>query len=158
MKQPTNPFLIPEDTMTTHTATYASTAIASSQPAQSNPSGNSTTPQQLWEQLQQILRRHGGGLNGLGGPGAPGGPGGPGGPGRPGQPNAAIPQQPILPAADIKTMGALPQVCYGDRTKANDFIDKVKAYLHLNVDIAGYDSLFKKVSFTLTLVKGESAA
>ena len=58
----------------------------------------------------------------------------------------------------MKTMGALPQLFYGDRTKADNFIDEVKAYLHLNVDIAGYDSPFKKVAFTLTLIKGESAA
>ena len=55
-------------------------------------------------------------------------------------------------------MGALPQLFYRDRTKADDFINKVKAYLHLNTDVAGYDSPFKKVAFTLTLIKGESAA
>ena len=52
-------------------------------------------------------------------------------------------------------MGALPQVFYRDRTKANNFIDEVKAYLHL---IVGYNSPFKKVAFTLTLVKGDSTA
>ena len=90
--------------------------------------------------------------------GGPRGPEGPGGPGRPNQTNPATPQQPILPATDVKTMGALPQIFHGDRTKANDFINEVKAYLHLNADVAGYDSLFKKVAFTLTLIKGESAA
>ena len=55
-------------------------------------------------------------------------------------------------------MGGLPQIFYSDRTKADDFIDEVKAYLHLNADIAGYNSPFKKVAFTLTLIKGESAA
>ena len=145
-KQPDNPFLISQVTMSTHTMTQASTAITSSQPAQSNSSGNSTTPQQLHNQLQEILRRHGGG------------PSGPGGLGGPRQLNPAVPQQPILPAANVKTIGALPQVFYRDRTKANDFIDKVKAYLHLNADIAGYDSPFKKVAFTLTLIKGECTA
>ena len=104
--------LTSQATMTTHTATYASTAIASSEPAPSSSSNSNTTPQQLHNQLQQILRRHGGGPNG---------PGGPGGPGRPNQPNPATPQQPIQPAADIKTMGALPQIFYGKRTKADDF-------------------------------------
>ena len=155
MKQPDNPFLTPQVTMSTHTMTQGSTAITSSQPAQSNSSGNSATPQQLCDQLQQILRRHGEGPSGPGGPGAPWGPGRPGGPG---QPNPAIPQQPILPAANVKTMGALPQVFYWDRTRANDFIDKIKAYLCLNADVAGYDSSFKKVAFTLTLIKGESTA
>ena len=130
--------------------TQASTAITSSQAAQSSPSGNSTTPQQIQEQLQQIFRRHGGGPSSPGGPGAPGGPGGPG---RPRQPNPAVPQQPILPATDVETMGALPQVFYGDRTKDDDFIDEVKAYLCLNADVAGYDSPFRKAHLPLHLSK-----
>ena len=55
-------------------------------------------------------------------------------------------------------MGGLPQIFYGNRTKADNFINEVKAYLCLNADIAGYNSPFKKVTFTLTLIKGESAA
>ena len=55
-------------------------------------------------------------------------------------------------------MGGLSQVFYGDRTKANDFINEVKAYLHLNADVVGYNSPFKKATFTLTLIKGESTA
>ena len=103
---------LPKTTMTTQTTTNISTAIMSSEPTtSSSTTTNTTTPQRLHNQLWQILRRHGGG---------PGGPGGP---------NPAIPQQPIQPAADVKTMGALPQIFYGDRTKANDFINKVKAYL-----------------------------
>ena len=141
--------LLSEATMTTQTTTSVSMDITSSQPATSNSTTNTTTPQKLDDQLRQILRRHGGG---------PGGSGGSGGPGGPGRPNPATPQQPIQPAADVKTMGALPQLFYGDRTKADNFIDEVKAYLHLNVDIVGYDSQFKKVTFTLTLIKGESAA
>ena len=141
--------------MTTKTATHASTAIISSQPAPSSSSNSNTTPQQLHNQLQQILRRHGGGPNG---PAGPGGSGGSGGPGGPNQPIPALPQQPIQPAADVKTMGALPQIFLGDRTKADNFIDEVKAYLCLNTDVAGYNSPFKKVTFTLTLIKGESAA
>ena len=127
--------LTSQTNMTTHTATYASTAITSSEPA---PSSSNTTPQQLHDQLQQILRRHGGGPNG------PEGPGGPGGPGGPNQLNPATPQQPVQPAADVKTMGALPQIFYSKRTKADDFIDKVKAYLHLNGDITGYNSHSKR--------------
>ena len=150
--------LTSQTTMTTHTTTYASTAIASSEPAPSSSDNSNTTPQQLCDQLQQILRRHEGGPNGPGGPSGPRGPGGPEGPGGPNQPNPAAPQQPVQPAADVKTMGALPQIFYGKRTKADDFIDKIKAYLCLNADIAGYNSPFKKVAFTLTLVKGESAA
>ena len=55
-------------------------------------------------------------------------------------------------------MGALPQIFHSKRIKANNFIGKVKAYLCLNADVTGYNSPFKKVAFTLTLVKGESAA
>ena len=55
-------------------------------------------------------------------------------------------------------MGVLPQIFHGDRNKANDFINKVKAYLCLNMDITGYNSPFKKVAFTLTLIIGESTA
>ena len=143
-----NPLII-ETTMTTQTATHSSMAITSSQPAPSSSSNNGTTPQQLCDQLQQILRRHGGGPNG---------PTGPGGPGGPNQLNPALPQQPIQPAADVKTMGALPQIFLGDRTKADDFIDEVKAYLCLNADVAGYNSPLKKVAFTLTFIKGESTA
>ena len=44
-----NPFTS-EIAMTTHTATYASMAITSSQPAPSSSSSNSTTPQQLHDQ------------------------------------------------------------------------------------------------------------
>ena len=145
-----------ETTMTTQTTTSISTAIISSQPADSSSTTtNMTTPQKLHDQLQQILRRHGGGPKG---PNGLGGPGGPGGPGNPGGPNPAAPQQPIQPAADVKTMGALPQLFYGDRTKADDFIDEAKAYLCLSADVVGYNSPFKKVAFTLTLIKGESTA
>ena len=57
-----------------------------------------------------------------------------------------------------QTLGQFFEWLYGDRTKANNFIDEVKAYLHLNADVTGYNSPFKKVAFTLTLIKGESAA
>jgi hypothetical protein len=53
-------------------------------------------------------------------------------------------------------MGNLPQVFNGNQAKANGFIEEVKGYLHLNRDVAGYNSLIKKVTFTLTLIKGEN--
>ena len=89
-----------------------------------------------------------------GGLGPPGG-GGSGPPGR-GQPLAT--QQPVPPAPDVKVMGSLPQIFYGDRSKADNFIEEVKGYVHLNADIAGYNSPYRKVAFTLTLVKGEEMA
>ena len=150
-----NHSLLSEATMTTQTTTSVSTAITSTQLTNDNSTTTTTMPQRLHNQLQQILRRHGGGP---GGPSGLRGPGGPGGPGNPGGPDPATPQQPIQPAADIKMMGALLQLFYGDRTKADDFIDEVKAYLCLNADVAGYNSPFKKFAFTLTLIKGESTA
>ena len=95
----------------------------------------------------------GGGLPGSGGP--PGG-GAPGQPGGGGQPQAA--QQPVQVAADVKAMGSLPQIFNGDKSKADDFIKEVKGYFHLNADVAGYNSPYKKVVFTLTLIKGDEPA
>ena len=80
--------------------------------------------------------------------GPPGGGSGP--PGR-GQPPAT--QQPVPPAPDVKAMGSLLQIFYGDWSKADDFIEEVKGYFHLNADVPGYNSPYKKVAFTLTLVK-----
>jgi len=55
-------------------------------------------------------------------------------------------------------MGGLPQVFTGDRLIADDFIEEVKGYLRLNQDVAGYNSLIKKVALTLTLMKGPQVA
>jgi hypothetical protein len=66
-----------------------------------------------------------------------------------------LPQQLIMPAGDIKTMGLLPQIFTGDHSKADNFIEEVKGYLCLNQDVAGFDSPIKKIAFTLTLIKGE---
>jgi hypothetical protein len=98
-----------------------------------------------------------GGPTGPGGPGGPSGPGGPGAPGSgPGQAN--IPQQPVPPAGDVKTMGQLPQVFTGDCTRVDDFIEEVKGYLRLNQDVARFDSPIKKIAFTLTMIKGADMA
>ena len=60
---------------------------------------------------------------------------------------------PVAIAGDIKNMGQLPFVFDGDRTRADDFIDKVKSYLLLNQDVSGFNLPIKKVAFTLTLIK-----
>ena len=98
----------------------------------------------------------GGGGSGPPGGGPPGGGPPGGGPPAGGQPPAA--QQPIPPALDVKAMGSLPQIFYGDRAKADNFIEEVKGYFRLNADIPRYNSPYKKVAFTLTLVKGEETA
>ena len=61
-------------------------------------------------------------------------------------------------AADIKAMGSLPQIFNGDRSKADDFIEEAKGYFHLNTDVMGYNSPYKKVAYTLTLIKGDEPA
>jgi len=55
-------------------------------------------------------------------------------------------------------MGGLPQVFTSDCLFADDFIEEVKGYLRLNQDVAGYNSLIKKVALTLTLMKGPQVA
>ena len=93
-----------------------------------------------------------------------GGSGGPGGnpPGAPGPPTPVPPvqggQQPVARAADVKSMGGLPQVFSGDCLLADNFIKEVKGYLRLNQDVASYNSPIKKVALTLTLMKGPQVA
>ena len=118
--------------------------------------------------LKASLSRYstlGGGRSGPPSGGPPsGGSGGPGGnpPGAPGPPAPVPPaqggQQPIARAADVKSMGGLPQVFTSDRLLADDFIEEVKGYLRLNQDVAGYNSPIKKVALTLTLMKGPQVA
>ena len=55
-------------------------------------------------------------------------------------------------------MGSLPQIFNGDQSKADDFIEEVKGYFCLNADVPEYNSPYKKVAFTLTLIKGEEPA
>ena len=55
-------------------------------------------------------------------------------------------------------MGSLPQIFTGDCTRADDFIEEVRGYLRLNQDVAGFNSPMKKVSLTLTLIKGSEVA
>ena len=90
--------------------------------------------------------RSGGGLPRSGGGGPPGG----------GQPPAA--QQPVVVTPDVKAMGSLPQIFNGDWSKADNFIKEVKGYFHLNANVLGYNSPYKKVAFTLTLIKGDKPA
>jgi hypothetical protein len=47
---------------------------------------------------------------------------------------------------------------YGDRTKAENFMDEVKQYLRLNRDVPGFDSPMTKCNFTLTHMKGPEVA
>ena len=95
--------------------------------------------------------RGGGGGSGGGSRGGGGRGGGRGGSG----PAAPAPQGVILAMQDVKAMGSPPQIFTRDRLQANNFIEEVKGYLHLNNGIAGFNSPIKKVAFTLTLLKGD---
>ena len=92
-----------------------------------------------------------GGGGGGGGGGEGGGGGGEGGAPAPQQPQQPQQQQNVAPAANVKAMGKLPNTFDGDCAKAEDFIEDVKGYLHLNQDVAGFNSPIKKVVFTLTV-------
>jgi hypothetical protein len=53
----------------------------------------------------------------------------------------------------MRAMGNKPENFYGDRAKADTFIEDIKAYLQLNEDVAGYNSPKNKIAFTLTCIK-----
>jgi hypothetical protein len=55
-------------------------------------------------------------------------------------------------------MGKQPESFYGDRTKAEQFIEEVQGYLRLNADVAGLNSPRNKIAFTLTCMKGSEVA
>ena len=151
---------LPESTMTT-TTEETTTATATMSTYDTTPTQSqriASAMQQAFQQRKKLGPPRGGSGPPGGGSGLPGGGGGPPGGGPPGrgQPQAA--QQPIPPAPDVKAMESLPQIFYGDRSKADDFIKEVKGYFCLNANVPGYNSPYKKVAFTLTLVKGEETA
>jgi hypothetical protein len=143
--------------MTTHTTTAEVTAQQEQGP-HTQPMSRISTPElkPTKNHISGLFNQHlkqmpGGGDSDDGDP--PGGEG----PGLPGwaQPGALVP---IQPAQDVKAMGKLPEPFYGDRTKAEHFMQEVKAYLRLNQDVPGFDSPMKKVAFVLTHMKGPDVA
>ena len=134
---------LPADTMMTTTTEEMTTTTATTSTFGTAP----TQSQRIASTMQKVFqyRKKPGPPDG-GGSGPPGG----------GQPPAT--QQPIPPAPDIKAMGSLPQIFNGDQSKADDFIEEVKGYFCLNADVPGYNSPYKKVAFTLTLIKGDELA
>jgi hypothetical protein len=52
-------------------------------------------------------------------------------------------------------MGKFHETFNSNQTKAKDFIKEVRGYLRLNADINRFNSLMKKIAFTLTHMKGE---
>ena len=137
--------------MTTMTVTETTTATTTT-----SAFGAASTAQQRIASTMQKAFQHKGKKPGPpdgGGSGPPGGGGGPPGGGQPTQPPAA--QQLVQVTADVKAMGSLPHIFNRDQSKADNFIKEVKGYFHLNTDVAGYNSPYKKVAFTLTLIKGD---
>ena len=55
-------------------------------------------------------------------------------------------------------MGALPNIFTGDCTKADQFIDALKDYIHLNRRVSGMNSHIHHVSLALTLIQGDQVA
>ena len=157
-------------TTTQHTLqpvqTTSSAPATSSSAVATGPGPND--PQEVINQLNTALHHQthhrgggsgGGGSGGGGGEGGGGGDGGGGGAGPPAQPQpAGQGQAPVPVAADVRTMGKKPAIFTGDHTKADDFIEKVKAYFCINQDVARFNSPIKKVAFTLTLIKGDEVA
>ena len=157
-------------TTTQHTLqpvqTTSSAPATSSSAVATGPGPND--PQEVINQLNTALHHQthhrgggsgGGGSGGGGGEGGGGGDGGGGGAGPPAQPQpAGQGQAPVPVAADVRTMGKKPAIFTGNHTKADDFIEKVKAYFCINQDVARFNSPIKKVAFTLTLIKGDEVA
>ena len=88
---------------------------------------------------------------GRGGPpgGGGGGPPGGGGGGIPGGGNANQPTQ-----GDGKPMGALPMIFKGDHSKAESFLRGFSTYLLVNYDVPALASFIKRITITLTCIKG----
>jgi retrotransposon gag protein len=57
-----------------------------------------------------------------------------------------------------KTWGSLPNHFDGMRSKADDFIDELKSYFHMNRLNAALQSPITKAAFALTLIKGPKVA
>jgi hypothetical protein len=144
--------------MTTYTSTTTTeTSTQKGQAPQMQPASHISTPEQTTtkDHISKLFNCHF--------KRAPGGgdgdneDGGGGGPGLPGwaQPGALVLVQ---SAQDIKAMGKLPEPFYGNQTKAERFMQEVKAYLRLNQDVPGFDSPIKKVAFILTHMKGPDIA
>ena len=144
--------------MATTTTTQTTQQTQPSAPSTGHGMGGQTTrtsghtPTKVLNQLNIAL--HCAHPEGGGGGGGRGGSSGRGGGPPPGQPAPAGQGQDAIPAAaDIKAMGNLPHEFTRDRTKADNFIEEVKAYFQVNEDIAGFNLPIKKVAFTLTLIK-----
>jgi hypothetical protein len=55
-----------------------------------------------------------------------------------------------------KLMGALPAIFDGNRERADDFIEELKAYIHLNQ--RAMTLYIQRLALTLTLIKGTNCS
>jgi len=139
--------------MATTLATQTTTTMTSQLPTQSSSTAattstsGGTTPADILRRLQQALRR-----NALGRGGGGGGGSGGGGGRAPGAPGGAqnIPQQPAQPPQDVKMMGTLPSIFSGDREQADNFMEQLKGYIHLNHLVPGMNLYIQQVAVTGT--------
>jgi hypothetical protein len=99
----------------------------------------------------------GGGPTGRAGGPAGGGGGPPGARGNLNLPTRENPAGKVQLPSD-KPWGSLPNHFDGTRSKADDFIDKLKSYFHVNRLNAVLQSPITKVAFALTLIKGLEVA
>ena len=82
-----------------------------------------------------------------GGGGAPGGGGGAPGRGGGGNPTQTA-------TGDGKPMGMLPTIFEGDCSKAESFLREFSTYLLVNYDVPALASFIKRITITLTCIKG----
>jgi hypothetical protein len=118
--------------MTTYTSTTTTeTSTQKGQAPQMQPASCISTLEQTMtkDHISELFNCHF--KRALGGEGGNNGDGGDGGLGLPewAQPGALVLVQ---SAQDVKAMGKLPEPFYGNQTKAEHFMQEVKAYLRLN--------------------------
>jgi hypothetical protein len=141
--------------MVTTMATATTAIMTTSQPTTNIPTSETTntantTRQRIMGRLNTAMHHQGEGSGG----GNPGGSGGGGGGGPALAPPAANPAALVAPAANVRSMGTLPAIFTGNRTKAQDFLDELRSYFRANQGVTGFDSFIGKVSIALTLIKG----
>ncbi len=90
-----------------------------------------------------------------GGGGSPGGGGGPPGGAAPAAGGAG---QPATPNPDVRPHSSPPATFHGDRALADNFLDELKLYFHLNWAVPAYQSHITQATFALTYIKGEQVA
>jgi len=125
-------YMMATQTVSSMTTTTQAPAASTSETATSSAPVGATSADVL-QSLQRALRRT-----------IPGGGGGtPGGGGGAPAPPGNAPQQPAQPPHDVKMMGALPAIFTGNRKQADDFIEQLKGYIHLNRLVSGMNSFIQ---------------